>query len=249
MPEVFLDAAVSLFALAALEIILGFDNLVVISILTDKLPAAQRPWARRLGLLLALVTRVMLLSLAFFAAHLSRPFMDVLGHPISWRDVLLFAGGVFLIYKGGKEIHEKIHAAQEPMHSHKQFSSVAWVVVQIGLVDIIFSFDSVMTAIGLADHLWVMITAIVIAMAAMMLAINKIADFISRHPRIKMLALAYMLLIGGALVLESVHIELSKTALYLAMGFSVMVEGLHMLAARKHRHAESTIAQNGTQSP
>lgn len=227
------DAILALITLTGLEIILGFDNLVVIGILTDKLPPARRPWARRLGLVLALITRVMLLSLAFFAAHLSEPFAEIGGYPVSWRDVLLFAGGAFLIYKGAKEIHEKLSPPADHAAGHKQFSNVAMVVMQIGLVDIVFSFDSVMTAIGLADHLWVMITAIVIAMAAMMVAVNWISEFISRHPRIKMLALAYMLLIGGALVLESVHMELSKTALYLAMGFSVAVEFLHMAAARK----------------
>lgn len=234
MPDLSFEILLSLLTLAGLEIILGFDNLVVIGILTDKLPPARRPWARRLGLILALVTRLMLLSLAFFAAHLSEPFADIMGHPLSWRDVLLFAGGVFLIYKGGKEILEKIHAAHETAPQHKQFNSVALVVLQIGLVDIIFSFDSVMSAIGLAQQLWVMIVAITIAMVAMMMAVNKIADFISRHPRIKMLALAYMLLIGAALILESIHVELPKSALYLAMGFSVGVEFLHMAAHRRH---------------
>lgn len=243
MPLLNIEILVALLTLAGLEIILGFDNLVVISILTDKLPPARRPWARRLGLLLALITRVMLLSLAFFAAHLSEPLFDFLGMSFSWREILLIAGGIFLIVKGGKEILEKIHHAQETAPKHKQFNSVAMVVMQIGLVDIVFSFDSVMTAIGLAEHLWVMITAIVIAMAAMVLAVNVISDFVSRHPRIKMLALCYMLLIGAALVLEGVHIELPKIALYLAMGFSVMVELLNMAATHKRKPLDHSTAE------
>jgi predicted tellurium resistance membrane protein TerC len=229
-----LEAVIALVTLAGLEIILGFDNLVVIAILTDKLPPRQRPMARRLGLMFALVTRVLLLTLAFYAAHLSQPFGTLAGHPVSWRDVLLLAGGIFLIYKGGKEIYEKIHAAQETSSHHRQFSSVPLVVMQIGLIDIVFSFDSVMTAIGLAEQLWVMVLAIIVAMAAMLLAVNVISDFVSRHPRIKMLALCYMLLIGAALILESLHIELPKVALYLAMGFSFLVEVCNMATHRRH---------------
>lgn len=238
------DIFAALVTLTALEIILGFDNLVIIAILTEKLPPLRRPAARRLGLALALITRVMLLSIAFFTAQLSQPFATVAGFAISARDLLLLAGGAFLIIKGYAEIHHKIIGTPEFERKHKHYDTLLLVALQIALMDIVLSFDTVMTAIGLARDLWVMILAICIAMAAMVLAINVISDFIGRHPRIKTLALCYMLLIGAALIAQAFHIQVSNTYLYSAIAFSCFVELVQTAAARKPKHdAENLTAE------
>ena len=223
-----LDALAALLTLSALEIVLGFDNLVLIAILTERLPPEERPMARRLGLIFALVTRVMLLSLAFFMSNLTATLFALGDHPVSWRDIMLLGGGLFLIAKATLEIHHKIEDKEEAGNV-KQFSKTALVIGQIAVMDIIFSFDSVMTAIGMSKDLWVMVTAIVIAMAAMVMAINVISDFISRHPTVKILALSYMILIGMALIAEAAHYEIPKGYLYFAMAFSFGVEIVNML--------------------
>jgi predicted tellurium resistance membrane protein TerC len=208
--------------------------LLTLTALTEKLPAARRPTARRLGLGFALITRVMLLSIAFFTAQLSQPFYVIGNFGISWRDVLLFIGGAFLIWKGGAEIRERMTAATHAP-KHQLHDALVRVVIQIALMDIVFSFDTVMTAIGLARDLWVMILAIVIAMAAMVWAVDGISNFINRHLRIKILALTYMLLIGAALVAKAFHIDVPDGYLYSALGFSCFAE-LMQMAVRHHSH-------------
>lgn len=233
MFELSFDMIAALFTLTALEVVLGFDNLVLIAILTERLPPENRPIARRMGLLFALVTRVLLLSLAFFMAQLSEPFLHLFGFDFSWRELLLLAGGLFLLAKGTLEIHHKIEDRDDDTSGIKRYGAVPMVIAQIAIMDIVFSFDSVMTAIGVADHLWIMITAIVIAMVVMVMAINAIADFISRHPTIKILALSYMLLIGMALIGEGFHVEIPKGYLYFAMAFSFGVEMINMAIRNK----------------
>jgi predicted tellurium resistance membrane protein TerC len=223
----------ALITLTLLEIILGIDNLIVISILTDALPRPQQSRARRIGLLVALFTRVALLSLAFMVAQLEAPIFSIRGVWISWRDILLICGGIFLLAKGTTEIHEKVEGAGEPITPIEAARSLLMVVIQIVAMDIVFSFDSVMTAIGIANQLPVMIAAIVISMIVMVLAVNKIADFINRHPTVKVLGLSYMLLIGMALIGEGFDVDIPKGYLYFAMAFSFFVEFINMQIRRK----------------
>lgn len=226
----------TLFALTAMEIVLGIDNLVLIAILSDKLPAKQRPLARRLGLIFALVTRIMLLSLIFVISTLVQPVFEIMGHPVSWRDILLMAGGLFLLFKAFKELAEEL--SPDDHHSTIKGMGGFWIIIaQIGFMDIVFSFDSVMTAIGLADHIGVMITAILISMAVMLLAVNKVSNFISNNPSIKVLALCYMVLIGVTLMAESIHMPIPKPWVYSAMAFSFIVEMVNWYGRKLKAHA------------
>jgi predicted tellurium resistance membrane protein TerC len=238
MIDLILATLPALLTLTALEIILGFDNLVIIAILTEKLSAKQRPAARRLGLGFALITRVMLLSLAFFTAQLSAPFYVIGDFGISARDVLLLAGGAFLIWKAWVEIRE-LMTSKNHANKHKLHDALVRVVIQIALMDIVFSFDTVMTAIGLARDLWVMIAAICIAMAAMVWAVDGISNFINRHLRIKILALTYMLLIGAVLLARAAHIEIPDGYIYSALGFSVLAEMVQMGVAHQKNMGRS----------
>lgn len=231
----------ALFTLAAMEIVLGIDNLVLIAILSDKLPPKQRPLARKLGLGFALITRVMLLSLIFMLSTLVKPVFSIGDHPVSSRDLLLLLGGGFLIWKGIKELYEKIMPDHGGENKVKGANALLLVIMQIGFMDIVFSFDSVMTAIGLAEHIGVMITAIIIAMIVMVLAVDPISEFINHNPSIKVLALCYMLLIGVALIFESMHADIPKGMIYSAMGFSFFVEMMNWLKRRMHRaHGDVT---------
>ena len=233
--ELLTDPAVwaALLTLTVLEIVLGIDNLILISILADKLPAKQQPAARKVGLLAALITRLLLLSLAFWVAHLEQPLFTVFDHDVSWRDILLIIGGLFLLAKGTLEIHDKIEGDDHDV-STKKHASFALVIAQIAFMDVIFSFDSVMTAIGIADHLSVMVIAILISMGIMILAVDKVSGFINQHPTVKVLALSYMLLIGLALIGEGMQFHIPKGYLYFAMAFSFFVEVINM-AVRKSR--------------
>lgn len=224
----------SFFTLCVLEIVLGFDNLVLISILSDKLPPHKRPFARRIGLVIALVTRILLLSMIFILAHLTDPLATIGAHEVSVRDVILMLGGLFLIAKGTLEIHSKMEGAEHGSAGAK-FSSLGLVIFQIVIMDIVFSFDSVLTAVGIADEIAVMIAAIIVSVIFMLAAVNAISDFISKHPTLKVLALSYMILIGMALVGEGMHQEIPKGYLYFAMAFSFAVEGVNMLIRRKQR--------------
>jgi predicted tellurium resistance membrane protein TerC len=220
-------ALIALLTLTALEIVLGIDNVVFISILAGKLPHEQSARARRIGLLAALGTRVLLLLSISWVIGLTEPLFNVLGRDVSGRDLILVVGGLFLLAKSTREIHERLEGSEE--HGRpKAAVSFASVIVQIALLDIIFSLDSVITAVGMANQLWVMITAVIIAVMIMLLASGSISDFVNRHPTVKMLALSFLLLIGFSLIVEALHFDIPKGYIYFAMGFSVFVEMLNL---------------------
>jgi predicted tellurium resistance membrane protein TerC len=225
----------SLVTLTALEIVLGIDNLVFIAILAGRLPAERQGRARQVGLALALITRLALLASITWIIGLTQPLFEVLGRPVSWRDVILIAGGLFLLYKGTREIHERLEgeAPHGPVSAAR--TSFGGVVVQIMVLDIVFSLDSVITAVGMANELWVMATAIVIAVVIMLAASGPLAAFVDRHPTVKMLALSFLLLIGMTLVADGAGFHVPKGYIYAAISFSVGVELLNQLAARRRR--------------
>jgi predicted tellurium resistance membrane protein TerC len=226
------EAWVAFITLCALEVVLGIDNLVLLSILSDKLPVHQRKAARRTGLIVALVTRILLISLIFWISRLTDPLFSALGRDISWRDIILVAGGLFLLAKGTMEIHEKIEGGEHTVKSGK-YATFGMVIGQIVVMDVIFSFDSVLTAVGIADHKSIMIAAIIVSVLFMVLTVNFIADFINRHPTVKVLALSYMMLIGMALIGEGMHFHIPKGYLYFAMAFSFGVEAVNMIIRKK----------------
>lgn len=227
--EMFSDpqAWVALLTLTLLEVVLGIDNVIFISILAGKLPAEQQEKARKLGLMLALVMRILLLLSIAFIIRLTGPLFTVIGHEISGRDLILIVGGLFLIAKSTHEIHEKLEG-DESRGEVKTVPSFGGVLLQIALLDIVFSLDSVITAVGMANQLWVMITAVIVAVAVMMVAARSISEFVGRHPTVKMLALSFLLLIGTSLIAEGLEFHIPKGYVYFAMGFSVMVEMLNL---------------------
>jgi predicted tellurium resistance membrane protein TerC len=222
----------SLVTLAVLEIVLGIDNIVFIAVLTQKLPKERQALARRLGIGFALVTRLMLLFAIAWVIGLTAPIIEIWGHPVSWRDIILIGGGAFLIYKSTHEIHGSLEG-EEDETGRRVAANFFAVVAQIGLLDIIFSLDSVITAVGMAEHVWIMVTAIVIAMVIMLVAAGPVASFVERHPTVKMLALSFLLLIGTALIADGFGFHIPKGYIYAAMGFSVLVEALNLLARRR----------------
>ncbi|RMH49866.1 MAG: TerC family protein [Bacteroidetes bacterium] len=226
------EAWVALATLTALEIVLGIDNIVFISILTNRLPAAQQPRARLIGLGLALFGRVALLLSLTWIMRLTAPLFEVFNEAISGRDLILLAGGLFLIGKSTHEIHARLEGEAEHTRGVK-VASFTSVIVQILLLDLVFSLDSVITAVGMAEDVMVMIIAVVIAIIVMMLSANRIAAFIEAHPTVKMLALSFLLLIGFTLVAEGFEVHIPKGYIYSAMGFSLFVEMLNQRATRK----------------
>ncbi len=224
---------IALATLSAMEIVLGIDNVVFLTILAGRLPEAERPRARRLGLALALLTRVLLLLAITWVMGLTRPLFSLLGHAWSGRDLILLAGGLFLIAKATFEIHDKLEVTHEADDGAARPGAAFWsVVVQIGLLDIVFSLDSVITAVGMASHLAVMIGAVVVAMAVMLFFAGSIGAFVERHPTMKMLALSFLILIGVMLVAESFGKHIERGYVYFAMLFSLGVELLNMRARR-----------------
>jgi predicted tellurium resistance membrane protein TerC len=225
----------SLLTLTALEIVLGIDNLVFIAILAGRLPTEQQNRARQIELALALLTRLALLASITWIIGLTQPLFDLFGHPISWRDTVLIAGGLFLLFKGTREIHHALEGdGLEGEHGEGR-ASLAGVVTQIMLLDIVFSLDSVITAIGMANTLWVMATAIIMAVAIMLAASGPLAEFVQRHPTVKMLALSFLMLIGMTLIADGAGLHIPKGYIYAAIGFSVGVEALNQFAARRRR--------------
>jgi predicted tellurium resistance membrane protein TerC len=227
------ESWIALVTLTVLEIVLGIDNIVFISILAGKLPRHQRQRARVLGLGLAMSTRILLLLSLTWVMSLTRPVITVIGRDISGRDLILFAGGLFLLWKSTTEIHERLEGPRAGRHGAKAAYSFAGVLIQIGLLDIVFSLDSVITAVGMANNVVIMITAIMIAVVFMMFTSGAVSGFVDRHPTVKMLALSFLLLIGMALVAEGFHQEIPKGYIYFAMGFSVFVEALNIRAQRR----------------
>jgi predicted tellurium resistance membrane protein TerC len=222
---------IALATLTFLEIVLGVDNIIFISILSAKLPPPQQPKARRIGLLGAMISRVLLLFSLAWIIRLTHPWFTVLNHPVSGRDLILILGGLFLLAKSTHEIHDKLEG--EEGHASKRVpASMTSVIIQIMLLDIVFSLDSVITAVGMVDELWVMVTAVIVAVVIMMWAAEPISDFVHRHPTVKMLALAFLLLIGLSLVAEGFGHHIPKGYIYFAMGFSVFVEAINLRVRR-----------------
>jgi predicted tellurium resistance membrane protein TerC len=221
------EAWIALLTLTVLEIVLGIDNIIFISILSGKLPEDKRARARTVGLAAAMLMRILLLASLAWLSHLTRSLFAVAGHEITARDLVLFAGGLFLLAKATYEIHHNLEGPEEEAEIVKAVS-FASVIAQIMVLDIVFSLDSVITAIGMAKHLPVMIAAVVIAVGVMMVAAGPISHFVERHPTVKMLALSFLLLIGMSLVADGFHQHIPKGYLYFAMGFSVFVEMLNL---------------------
>jgi predicted tellurium resistance membrane protein TerC len=226
------EAWIALVTLTVLEIVLGIDNIIFISILTGKLPEHQQPRARTVGLTAAMVMRILLLLSIAWIMGLTRPMFEVLGLEVSGRDLILLAGGLFLLGKATQEIHDKLEGEGESGIAAVA-PSFGSVIAQIMLLDIVFSLDSVITAVGMADDVAVMIIAVVIAVAIMLLAAGPISDFVARHPTVKMLALGFLLLIGMSLIAESFGQHIPKGYIYFAMGFSVFIELLNLRARGK----------------
>jgi predicted tellurium resistance membrane protein TerC len=223
---------IALVTLTVLEIVLGIDNIVFISILAGKLPPDSQGRARKIGLMLAMVTRILLLMSLAWMIKLTNPIFSLFGHEFSGRDLILLGGGLFLIGKSTHEIHDKLEGAEGegPARVAATFGSV---IVQIMLLDIVFSLDSVITAVGMAKHIEVMVAAVVISVGIMLVASGPISRFVDEHPTVKILALSFLLLIGMSLVAESFDQHISKGYIYFAMGFSVLVEALNLRVRSK----------------
>ena len=218
---------IALLTLTALEVVLGIDNVIFISILAGKLPAGQQARARTVGLALAMITRILLLFSLAWIIRLTAPLFTAMGQEISGRDLILIGGGLFLLAKATYEIHDKLEGHEEhgPARTAASFGGV---IAQILVLDIVFSLDSVITAVGMANQLWVMVAAVIVAVIVMMVSAGRISAFVDRHPTVKMLALSFLLLIGMSLVAEGFDQHISKGYIYFAMGFSVFVEMLNL---------------------
>ncbi len=230
---------IAFLTLASLEIVLGIDNIVVISILAGKLPPAQRPRARLLGLALAMITRIALLLTLSWMASLTTPLITILGNGISGRDLILIGGGLFLLAKSTHEIHSKIEGEGRPPEARVIKVSFLTVIIQILIMDVVFSLDSVITAIGMANQIGVMIAAIVLAVLFMMFVAGPVSAFVDRHPTVKILALSFLLLIGFTLILEGFGRQVPKGYIYFAMAFSVFVEMLNLRMRKNSRIPQS----------
>jgi predicted tellurium resistance membrane protein TerC len=226
---------VALVTLTVLEIVLGIDNVIFISILVGRLPEAQRERGRVIGLGLAMGMRILLLLTISWIIGLTAPAFTLLDNEFSWRDLILIGGGLFLLWKATTEIHESLEGATHEQGSVRGGATFRGVIFQIVVLDIVFSLDSVLTAVGLARDLPVMIAAVVIAVGVMLVASGPLSAFVHRHPSVKMLALAFLLLIGVTLVADGFGFHLDKAYIYAAMGFSVFVEALNLRASRRRR--------------
>ena len=232
------QAWISLLTLTGLEIVLGIDNIIFISILAGKLPPEQQAKARQTGLMLALITRIMLLASIAWMAKLTTPLFSFLNHGVSGRDLILIIGGLFLLVKSTMEIHEKLEGNDGAGNPVKGAAKMGHVLIQIMLLDIVFSLDSVITAVGMAQHLAVMITAVILAMGVMLMAAGTISDFVNQHPTLKILALSFLILIGVTLVAEGTGAHISKGYVYFAMAFSFREEILNLRLRAKSQPIE-----------
>lgn len=223
-----IHAWIALFTLTALEIVLGIDNIIVLTILVGKLPPKKRASGRFFGLALAMATRIMLLLSLTWIMRLTTPLFSILDNQISGRDLILIGGGLFLIAKSTQEIHQSMEGAANPNPSEKSKITFLGIIIQIALVDIIFSLDSVITAVGLVNQIPIMITAIIISVAIMMFAAKSIGDFVEEHPTIKMLALSFLILVGVVLIADGLEFHIPKGYVYFAMAYSVIVEMLNI---------------------
>jgi predicted tellurium resistance membrane protein TerC len=230
------DAIIALITLTVLEIVLGVDNVIFISILAGKLPADQQDRARKVGLMAAMLMRIALLFSLAWIVRLTEPIVTILGRGISGRDMILLGGGLFLLAKATREIHEKLEGEEGEMTA-RVAPSFGAVIGQIMLLDIVFSLDSVITAVGMADQLTVMVLAVMIAVGIMMVSAASISRFVNEHPTVKVLALSFLLLIGASLIAEGFGTHIPKGYIYFAMAFSVFVEMINLRAAKKRKGA------------
>ena len=225
-------AWVALVTLVVMEVVLGIDNLIFISILTNKLPLEHREKARKIGIGLALLMRLALLGTIAWIVRLTTPVFEIFGHGFSWKDMILIAGGLFLIWKATGEIHGLVEG-EEHGQERKAASTFAGVLAQIAIIDLVFSLDSIITAVGMVDDIEVMVAAVIASVALMMVAAGPIGRFVSRHPTVKMLALAFLIMIGMALVADGLDFHVPKGYIYFAMAFSVAVEMLNLRLRRR----------------
>ncbi|MCB5204278.1 TerC family protein [Neorhizobium sp. T786] len=235
-------AWVALVTLVVMEVVLGIDNLIFISILTNKLPPEHREKARKIGIGLALIMRLALLGTVAWIVQLTNPIFEVFGHPFSWKDLILIAGGLFLVWKATKEIHHSVDPIdhKEDMLGGVQLTFSA-AIVQILILDIVFSVDSIITAVGMTPHLPIMIIAVVAAVTVMLIAATPLANFIERNPTVVMLALGFLLMIGTTLIAEGMGFHVPKGYIYAAMAFSALVEGLNMIVRRKRAKSDPPV--------
>ncbi|RDV15559.1 TerC family protein [Pontibacter diazotrophicus] len=248
------DTWISLLTLTFMEVVLGIDNIVFISIIVGRLPKEQQGKGRTIGLSLALVFRIILLMFISWIVGASAPLFTInlpfteSDFPVSWRDIILFAGGLFLLAKSTTEIHNKLEGEEEEAHGGaKTYATMSQVLIQIILIDIVFSFDSILTAVGLAQEVIVMIIAVILAMIIMLIFAKYVSDFVNKHPTVKMLALSFLLLIGFMLIVESLHQHIPKGYIYFAMFFSLMVEMLNMKLRKKTEPVQ--LRQSEVQDP
>jgi len=234
----------SFIALSAMEIVLGIDNVVFISVLVARIAPEQRLMARRVGLSLALVFRVIMLAGIAWFIHLTTPIFSMGDYDFSWRDLVLISGGLFLLVKGTREIHQHIEGEDdEGSGSSSVANSLTSSIIQIALIDLVFSVDSIITAVGMADHVEVMIAAVAVAILVMYFASEPVAAFIERHPTTKMLALSFLLLIGAALIADGFHFHIPRAYIYFAMAFSAAVEAVNVVALRRRHKARAAARQ------
>jgi predicted tellurium resistance membrane protein TerC len=231
------EAWAALLTLTALEIVLGIDNVIFLSVIVSRIPQAQAKRARQIGLALALVFRIVLLSLLVWLIGLTQAVLTVKGIAFSWRDIILIGGGLFLIGKATHEIHTEVEAREEESDAAPKASAFFWVIIQIIVIDMVFSLDSIITAIGMAQDLAIMIAAVVIACVIMYVSSGPVAKFVSEHPTTKMLALAFLVLIGVALVADGFQFHIPRGYIYFAIAFSAAVEFFNVLAKRNRRRA------------
>jgi predicted tellurium resistance membrane protein TerC len=229
------EAWAALLTLTALEIVLGIDNVIFLSVIVSRIPQAQAKRARQIGLALALVFRILLLSLLVWLIGLTQAVLTVQGIAFSWRDIILIGGGVFLIAKATHEIHGEVEAREEDSDAAQKASAFFWVIIQIIIIDLVFSLDSIITAIGMAQDLAIMIAAVIIACVIMYVSSGPVARFVAEHPTTKMLALAFLVLIGVALVADGFQFHIPRGYIYFAIAFSAVVEAFNVLARRNRK--------------
>lgn len=238
----------ALAALVAMEVVLGIDNLIFISILTNKLPQGRRESARRVGISLALIMRLALLGTVAFIVQLTTPVFELFGHGFSWRDLILLAGGLFLVWKATKEIHHNVDPDAGPDMFDSKAATMGFgaAIGQILLLDLVFSIDSIVTAVGMTDDIPIMVVAVLVAVTVMLVAANPLANFIATNPTVVMLALGFLLMIGMALIAEGFGTKIPKGYIYAAMAFSALIEGLNMLSRRARKRREAARAARET---
>ena len=244
------EAWIALATLTLLEIVLGIDNIVFISVLADRLPVEERPKARQMGLLLAMLTRILLLFSITLIMRLTEPLFALFGHSVSGKDLILIVGGLFLLTKSTREIHNTMEGGDHEATGSIKAATFGGVLIQIAILDIVFSLDSVITAVGMADDLAVMVTAVILAVGVMMISAGPVGDFVSEHPTVKMLALSFLLLIGMSLIAEGAGFHIPKGYIYFAMGFSVLVEFLNLRVQRIRSSGGGVgVTRSSTQGP